>query len=66
MGYGPTGGKVGYPGLEPETSPLSGARSTTELIARALVTQLHNYYTSHTSFHATPMHFSLAEGVFFI
>lgn len=27
---------MGYPGLEPETSPLSGARSTTELIARAL------------------------------
>ena len=25
---------LGYPGLEPETSPLSGARSTTELIAR--------------------------------
>ena len=24
---------LGYPGLEPETSPLSGARSTTELIA---------------------------------
>ena len=24
---------MGYPGLEPETSPLSGARSTTELIA---------------------------------
>ena len=25
--------RMGYSGLEPETSPLSGARSTTELIA---------------------------------
>ena len=27
---------MGYPGLEPETSPLSGARSTTELIAHSI------------------------------
>jgi hypothetical protein len=48
---------LGYPGLEPETSPLSGARSTTELIARAVVLKLYGHYTSISKFHATPSFF---------
>jgi len=40
-GKGTIGIGLGYPGLEPETSPLSGARSTTELIAR--VSELEEY-----------------------